>query len=344
MNMIDAATVSIIIPVYNTGKDKLQRCLDAAEKGIQNQEPGSEVILVDDGSAEETALFLDQYVSKHPDFICFHQSNRGASAARNTGIINAKGAYLCFVDADDCPNFPDYRDLLLKYANADILITDLEVIYENGKNELWKAFPHTGGAVSIREVLEKLCCDGKLNGPVCKLIKKSFLEKEGMRFPEDMILGEDLCFFLNLLAENPAIYYCDTVTYFYYKNSITGNTRMLEKQDQVFSDYIRMHEKTNEIISLSGCEEDIKTKLYSRNTDRFVKQVFNAFAELELLQQIESKNLDKVNSYLDIYLRSHPEAECDKKTKVKIHLLEKKDYRAIHLYAKARKLYHNLKK
>ncbi len=89
---------SIIIPVYNVEK-YLKKCLDSIVKQtVQNRE----IILVDDGSIDSSGYICDEFAKKEENVKVFHQKNQGLSAARNTGVREASGEYLIFIDSDDC--------------------------------------------------------------------------------------------------------------------------------------------------------------------------------------------------------------------------------------------------
>ena len=89
--------LSIIIPVYNVEK-YLAKCLDSVLVG--NAFAG-QVICVNDGSTDGSAVILEQYAKKYPNVEIITQTNAGLSAARNAGIKAAKGEYVCFLDSDD---------------------------------------------------------------------------------------------------------------------------------------------------------------------------------------------------------------------------------------------------
>lgn len=86
---------SIIIPVYN-GAATLPRTLDSVA-----DLPDAEVLVINDGSTDETGSVLREYSEKYPNFRIFYQENRGVSAARNVGLRHARGEYLLFLDGDD---------------------------------------------------------------------------------------------------------------------------------------------------------------------------------------------------------------------------------------------------
>lgn len=91
------AQISVIVPVYNAGQH-LDRCI----KSILCQSfVDFELLLIDDGSSDDSASICDNYASKDNRIRVFHQSNAGVSAARNLGLKEMCGKYLAFVDADD---------------------------------------------------------------------------------------------------------------------------------------------------------------------------------------------------------------------------------------------------
>ena len=90
--------ISIIIPVYNAEK-YLKKCIDSV---INQNVESKEIILVNDGSIDNSQEIIDEYVAKYPDMIkAIKQENAGQAVARNVGIENASGEFLAFLDSDD---------------------------------------------------------------------------------------------------------------------------------------------------------------------------------------------------------------------------------------------------
>lgn len=89
--------VSVVIPVYNTAK-YLPRCLDSI---IHQTYHNLEIIIIDDGSTDDSYIIAKEYATKDPRIKLIHQKNSGLSGARNTGIAKATGKYISFVDSDD---------------------------------------------------------------------------------------------------------------------------------------------------------------------------------------------------------------------------------------------------
>lgn len=89
--------ISIIVPVYNSEK-YIPRCIDSIKNQLYKN---WELILVDDGSSDNSGIICDTYTKQDSRIHCIHQENAGASIARKSGIEHSKGEYLTFVDSDD---------------------------------------------------------------------------------------------------------------------------------------------------------------------------------------------------------------------------------------------------
>ena len=123
--------ISIVIPIYNA-EDHLQRCVDSV---LNQTEKNIEVILVDDGSKDNSIEICKNYLNQDKRVHLIHQENSGVSAARNRGIEQACGEYIGFVDSDDWIE-PDMYECLSREANqasADIVMCDARTVYEDGK-------------------------------------------------------------------------------------------------------------------------------------------------------------------------------------------------------------------
>ncbi|MFC5531541.1 glycosyltransferase [Cohnella yongneupensis] len=123
--------VSVIVPVYNVQKF-LNECVDSL---VAQSLPSKEIILVDDGSIDESPLIAQQYADQYPFVKLIHQPNSGVAAARNNGLSYALGEYVIFVDSDD---FLELNALELLYTTAkrhdlDIVRGRSRYCYEDGK-------------------------------------------------------------------------------------------------------------------------------------------------------------------------------------------------------------------
>jgi len=125
--------ISVIVPIYNVS-NYLKKCVDS----ILNQTfKDFEVILVDDGSTDDSGNICNEYASKYKDKIkVIHQQNsKGAGGPRNAGIEVAEGKYLLFIDGDDyiSPNTIDSAYKAIMLHNADIVVFGMNMVDENKK-------------------------------------------------------------------------------------------------------------------------------------------------------------------------------------------------------------------
>lgn len=127
--------VSVVIPTYNREKT-IKRCIDSV---INQTVSPLEIIVVDDGSTDSTISIVEEIVSDI-NIIIIKQGHKGAQAARNLGILNAKGDYIAFLDSDDewLPQMlEEETKQLSQYRNNCIVYSDC-YIYSNNKKRLWR--------------------------------------------------------------------------------------------------------------------------------------------------------------------------------------------------------------
>lgn len=203
--------VSLIVPAYNI-ETYLPACLDSC---LAQDFQDYEIILVDDGSTDQTPRICDDYAQKSDRITVIHQKNAGLSAARNTGIARAKGKYLAFVDGDDLVS-PDFLSKLFEVANstrAEIVICDF-LDFSNRLPSLEQeelSLPKTasGTAATIRLLV------GQENYDVVtwnKLYARELFET--IKFPVGE-LHEDNLVTYKLLASAKKVAYLDSKLYYY---------------------------------------------------------------------------------------------------------------------------------
>lgn len=123
--------ISIIVPIYNV-ENYLPGCIDSI---LRQTYENTEIILVDDGSPDNCPTICDEYEKKDTRIRVIHQKNSGLSGARNTGIDNAHGEYLIFVDSDDTVE-PTMVEDLYTYAeeqNCNIVACGRYYVFEDGE-------------------------------------------------------------------------------------------------------------------------------------------------------------------------------------------------------------------
>ncbi len=121
--------ISVIVPVFNAEK-YLQRCIESVIAQIYTN---WEMIMVDDGSKDNSAVIIDEALKQDKRIVAIHQANAGAGEARNTGLASATGDYVVFLDSDDYID-KDYFSLLLPKAKEnDIVFIDIDQVTGDGR-------------------------------------------------------------------------------------------------------------------------------------------------------------------------------------------------------------------
>ena len=118
--------VSVVIPVYNV-RDYLPRCLESV---ICQTYRNIEIIVIDDGSTDDSGQICDQFARKDSRIRVFHGENHGLSFARNKGITHSKGEYLLFSDSDDWMESNTVETLMNVMLNAREDIVTVGIIKE----------------------------------------------------------------------------------------------------------------------------------------------------------------------------------------------------------------------
>ena len=179
--------ISIIIPVYNV-EPYLSRCIDS----VLNQSFSNfELILINDGSTDQSGDICDEYAVKDNRVRVVHQPNSGVSVARNYGIRLAKGDFITFIDGDDYVETDLLKVLyeLVIENQCDMAMCSYKLIYDDkiidsGTNQ-WRMYDN-------KEACELFFCDQKPFAPSYtwgRIIKRNLFEN--IKFREDVFLMED---------------------------------------------------------------------------------------------------------------------------------------------------------
>ncbi len=208
---------SVIVPVYNA-QDSLEKCA----RSILSQAPADlELILIDDGSPDESGALCDRLAQEDGRVYVIHQKNAGASAARNAGLDAATGRYIQFVDSDDWVLPGLYENALsLLEPNIDVLFYGVENIGYQPELPLPDA-SYSSLAELAGEFERYLVTTGQFASPCNKLYRAEVIGS--VRFDKNLRINEDLLF--NLLA----LQNCGPVRFIptcYYACDHTGETSL----------------------------------------------------------------------------------------------------------------------
>lgn len=213
--------ISVIVPIYNV-ENELDRCLDSI---INQTYQNLEIILVNDGSTDNSKSICDEYLKKDNRIIYIEQKNQGLSAARNTGILKAKGDYYIFIDSDDYINLNFVLELYktLITNKSDISVCGYKKVYEEKEDISRKengVICSYSGNLKYYNVYNEF--DIYTTVAWNKLYKKEIFKD--LKYPISKI-HEDEFVVLQVLENANKISYTSCKYYYYYQraNSITGN-------------------------------------------------------------------------------------------------------------------------
>ncbi len=195
--------ISLIIPVYN-----VQEYIEKALQSVANQTfKDFEVIIVNDGSKDQSVEIAKKFINKYDNFKLINQENQGLSAARNTGLREAKGEYIAFIDSDDFieSNFLEELYNLAVDNDADISYCNYKIYYPKMNWSLYMPFASRSKVYSKQKALKTLILDVTLHYYAWnKLYKRTLFTDNNIEFPdmffEDIATTPRLLYFANKCA------------------------------------------------------------------------------------------------------------------------------------------------
>ena len=218
---------SVIIPCYNVAQ-YLSRTLDSI---LCQDKNNYEIILVNDGSQDDTLNIIIEYAAKYDCIKYINQSNQGVSIARNAGIKVAKGTYLAFIDADDTINH-NYFETLNEYVvnNPDIIFFGFKHYHD--EHNATKVYVKPNSSKILFNILTYRTKCNLWNG----IYRTSLIQNNNILFDENTYYNEDREFFINAIISTTPEKICivKEVLYNYLFNP-TSVMRVEQYSDKRFS-------------------------------------------------------------------------------------------------------------
>lgn len=224
-----APLISVIVPVY-CAEQYLGRCVDSL---LCQTHTNLDIILVDDGSSDNSGEICDAYAEQDGRIRVIHQTNTGPGAARNKGIEAAEGDFLCFVDADDYVG-KDYINNFVEGLGAEVdmvfqgmcAIHGEDIRHKVPQAKLYRQRELTEGIADINTFA--------MFGYIWnKLFRRSLIIKNGLKFRLDISLSEDRIFALEYLRYARQMQVVAAAAYFYtpYAEGLTMRRRSYAELD-----------------------------------------------------------------------------------------------------------------
>ncbi len=224
--------VSVIVPVYNAG-----RYLAACVASVRAQSfVDWELILVDDGSTDESGALCDAFAAEEPQVRVLHQENAGVSAARNAGLDAARGVYIAFLDADDVLSTESLAARVALMEDADLCITRIGMYLTDDAADPLPETAERGQVTEVspespwtelnrREAVLAIVCSGELRYqgyPVNKLFRADIIRQFGLRFATDLAYNEDRVFCTSYALHANRVTLGNNVGYWYRQNEVSA--------------------------------------------------------------------------------------------------------------------------
>lgn len=293
---------SCIIPTYNCGKH-IEKMVEQLTSCVSVM---LEVIVVDDGSTDNTKELLDKYTHKNFKYILLE--NSGVSVARNTGIEVATGDYLIFFDADDEINIDDLNEVLrfimLDTNKSDIYMTGYQIL--SGRDVKKVSVPYPKGYYT-REVLEKLryrLIDVKIakhytakyiGGKVYQYFVKKEMFEKGLKFQKNIYFAEDLCYCMQMFYLASDITFLNLYPYRY--NVIEGSASHRYRQNlwdewvevyKFVESYLQGEEQLNKLVYWAGKNSIRHYTMFQtyKNRKQEIKKIVNSETFEKAIQDI----------------------------------------------------------
>ena len=241
-----ALRISFIIPAYN-GKAYIEACLQSLAAQKMDD---MEVIVVDDGSTDQSGSICERFAETDSRFRVIHQENGGHSAARNTGLKAAKGEWICFVDHDDKAeeyfseklNWDAYQDSDVVFFRFSRLNRAGEIsrepndgfcgkLPETAYKDMMRILLNADWIKRAKDIPSKL----SISEPWGKLYRRSFLIEHHILFNTQLIKHhEDICFNMDVFQYHPILYAENFYEYIYrYNASSISHSYSADAADQI---------------------------------------------------------------------------------------------------------------
>lgn len=246
--------LSVIVPVYNVAP-YLRDCLDSLLFEIAED---TEIIVVNDGSTDESPAICDEYANNYSQIRTIHQRNFGQSSARNSGLSSARGTYLTFVDSDDYVSMPALKQVVarMEATNADMAIADFTPVkpqMEFREQEVGRAVDVAAQSIGVSGYLKNI---QKHTMMVWNKVYRRERVKDVL-YPVGAIY-EDVFYIKHVLERIDHVIYLPVCTY-YYRTQRKGSTAFSFKENRLkgypffddFGKYVRQNFGKEEFLSVA---------------------------------------------------------------------------------------------
>lgn len=321
MNM-NNCLISVIIPVYNS-----EMYLGSCIKSVINQSYSNfELILVNDGSTDNSGIICNDFASKDIRIKVFHKENGGVSSARNYGLENANGVWISFIDSDD---FID-RDFLESFeisekTNSQLFISGYSI--EDKQNSIVKKKIGCFNDVLFAEIVYKLDKERFLSSIWGKLFQSNIIKINNIFFDENIRFGEDTVFLWNYLLKINTLEINNSIGYHYMKydtESLTSISNSFESLTVVNEEIFKLKKDFVDRIDNADLKRMFEVEINREYTSIWFRACLSMYENRFLKNQkirIEKWILFTQKVPLDLMPKNSPIMRLTKKLLEKNHII-----------------------
>lgn len=320
--------LSIIVPIFN-GEEYLHRCIDSI---LSQQYTDFELILIDDGSTDNSLSICNEYSEKDSRIVVYHKENEGLVAARKSGLSLAKGEYIGFVDCDDFIEDNMYHDLMSVAENdgSDIVAGGIILDYVSHSKVYFNSFDegfYSKERINNIIIPQMLIYSGfvkygMIPGVVTKVIRRSILEKALTNVSDKLTIGEDVAITAYSMINAKSLTIIKNAGYHYIQ---TDNSMIRAFNSKRFE----------QICELYSSISKIDNESYQKQVSLYMCYlIFNTLADCVKKSGYSKKEAENVirnilkNNFSDKVLKEADVSNLSLKNKTKIFLMK---YKLIYL-------------
>lgn len=232
--------ISVIVPVYNA-ETSLAKCIDSI---IAQTYTDWELIIIDDGSLDNSGELCDIYAKQDTRIRVFHQENAGPSIARNNGLNQAKGKFVIFVDADDWIENNHLADYMAEDDTYDLIFQGYILEKENTRTTI-EGIELDSKQTSITDIIINLWRRDLFGYTWLKRFKRSIIEEHHIRFDAQVRFREDTIFTAEYCVFAKSIKSCKLANYHYSFSALS-----LSHSNLIMEQILYVNEKIYKAFSL----------------------------------------------------------------------------------------------
>ncbi|MDR0427349.1 MAG: glycosyltransferase [Dysgonamonadaceae bacterium] len=249
--------VSVIIPIYNA-ESYLKTCIESV---LSQTFTNFELLLINDGSTDNSKQICEEYASKDKRIQVISKENGGVSNTRNVGLEKARGHWINFIDSDDQVNESYLENLYNETTSDDNVLILQGINYYNDKLEKTEQLPNiTLKENAISQAFQTLKIYN-FGYPFSKLYNRAVIEKNHLRFNENISFWEDLLFMCEYIYQINTIKFIEGANYNYFlkKTGLTYSYQNYQSEYALYKEYVKILDK---IFLKTEASKDDMTELY----------------------------------------------------------------------------------